>query len=738
MTAAASAGPASASSPPARERNVRLRDRVFPGDRRVWFAAAVVLAAFVVIATVELLKPRDFYTGTNSVATRGVAVGIPEDSTLCARNLLVPAGTGRIELSFLGTVGRPPMDARLTIGGRTVRSRVPANFTALAFAFPRTPASPDAVPARLCVTARGDGAAFGGTIGLQGNDRPLTVDGAPVESRLAIWYRPPAGEQRSLLSQLPDIAERVALFRSGWVGAWTYWVLLGIVAPLLGYLGLRMLAGAAAGRRARGAGALLVGVIAFANAGTFATLSPAFQAPDESEHAAYGQLLGDTGHRPTLVPGRGAYSSEQNLALEATRALTTNENFTGRPPWLPIEVERWRARVDAAQPVGKGDGGGPTTPAQHRPGYYLVAAAGYLAGTAGSFFDELWGMRLASALLGAIAAAFSLLFVRELFPRAPRLVPVAAGLLVAFLPQFAFISGAVNNDNGVNALAAVTLWLAACTLRRGLDWRWAAGLGLAAALLPLFKTTGASLYPAIAVAILGALLRRRDRQALLGLLAAGAGLALGAAVIVLVDQLVTPVPTVNPAGGAGPSASAGGVVSRVLDAPSLYLSYLWQTFLPPLPFMTDLWATARWPFYDIYIRGGFASFGWYAMEFASWAYRAIAVVVALVLAGALSALWRARRAALRRWPEVALVVLAIAGVLGGVAGAYFQANPRVGQPPEQGRYAFAAIAAFAAVAGAALLGLPRRWRSWAAGGLVAGMACLLWASELMLLQRFYT
>jgi 4-amino-4-deoxy-L-arabinose transferase-like glycosyltransferase len=697
-----------------------------------------VLAAFAVIGVVELTKPRDFYTGTNSVATRGIAAGIPDGGRLCATNVQVPAGTGRIELSFLGTEGRPPMDAILQLGGRRVRSSVPADFGALVFPIPRTADTPAVQSGRLCVIPRGDGAAFGGTIGLQGNDEPLRFNGAPLEARLAIWYRPPEGEQRSLLSQLPEIAQRAALFRAGWVGPWTYWVLVGLLTPLLGYLALRRLARASLGLPRRVPAAVVVGLIAFANAATFATLSPSFQAPDESEHSAYAQILGETGHRPTLVPGRGAYSSEQNLALEGTRALSTNENFTGRPPWLERYEDEWRERVADAEPVGKADGGGPTTPAQHRPGYYAVAAAGYLAGSGGSFFDELWGMRIGSALLGAITAAFAFLFVRELLPRAPRRVALAAGLLVAFLPQFTFLAGAVNNDNGVGALAAVTLWLAARTLRRGLDWRWAAALGVAAALLPLFKTTGASLYPAIAVALLGGLIRGRDRRAVLGLVGAAGGLAAGAALLVLVDQIVTPVPTVQPLGGAGPSASAGGVVSRVLDAPTLYASYFWQTFLPPLPFMTDLWATSNWPFYDIYIRTGFASFGWYAMEFASWAYRVITLVVALTVAGALVALWRRRAAALRRWPELALVVLAIAGVLGGVAGAYFQAAPRVGQPPEQGRYAFVALAAFAAVAAAALLGLPRRWQALGAGALVAAMFGLQWASQLMLLQRFYT
>jgi hypothetical protein len=126
------------------------------------------------------------------------------------------------------------------------------------------------------------------------------------------------------------------------------------------------------------------------------------------------------------------------------------------------------------------------------------------------------------------------------------------------------------------------------------------------------------------------------------------------------------------------------------------------------------------------------------MEFASWVYRVIATVGGLAVVAAVAASWQRRRALARRWPEVLLVVLAIAGVLAGVAAAYMQPTPHAGRPPEQGRYAFTAIAALATVAGAALLALRSRWRAWAAGGLVMAMIGLQWAAQLMLLQRFYT
>jgi 4-amino-4-deoxy-L-arabinose transferase-like glycosyltransferase len=75
-----------------------------------------------------------------------------------------------------------------------------------------------------------------------------------------------------------------------------------------------------------------------------------------------------------------------------------------------------------------------------------------------STFSQLTAARLVSALLAALAAALALLTVREIASRHESLA-VAAGLLVAFQPEFGFMGGVVNNDSGVNAAAALLLFL---------------------------------------------------------------------------------------------------------------------------------------------------------------------------------------------------------------------------------------------------------------------------------------
>ena len=90
-------------------------------------------------------------------------------------------------------------------------------------------------------------------IGLQADQLPARLDGAPVANRVGVWFLPPAGVQRSLLDSAGAIFSRAALFRPGIVGAWTYPFLLFGVLPLSWALALLALARAAAGRPLRAA-----------------------------------------------------------------------------------------------------------------------------------------------------------------------------------------------------------------------------------------------------------------------------------------------------------------------------------------------------------------------------------------------------------------------------------------------------------------------------------------------------
>ena len=68
-----------------------------------------------------------------------------------------------------------------------------------------------------------------------------------------------------------------------------------------------------------------------------------------------------------------------------------------------------------------------------------------------------------------------------------------------------------------------------------------------------------------------------------------------------------------------PGGGRADELGRALD-PGLYISYVWQIFLPRLPFMNDHFVQT-WPFFNIYVERAWASFGWYTIQFPRYALR---------------------------------------------------------------------------------------------------------------------
>jgi hypothetical protein len=269
-------------------------------------------------------------------------------------------------------------------------------------------------------------------------------------------------------------------------------------------------------------------------------------------------------------------------------------------------------------------------------------------------------------------------------------------------------------------------------MRRGLTVRSAVPLGVAVALLPILKATGFALYPLLALAGVGLIVKRHSRSDLIAYATAVASV-LGVFVVWTVLSGVWDQPT---ASGGGGGATAGTTASGALDNPFGYLSYLWQVFLPPLPFMTDLFIH-KWPFFEIYIERGWGAFGWYAVLFPRWVYVVILAVTVAVGALGVRAAWRYREWVRRHWLEVAFVCLVPVTVLAAVEAAYYTNEPRqlLG---EFGRYLFPAITALAAIAVGSLTGLGRRWAPVAAVGLASAVIVLDFASQLLSLAGFYT
>lgn len=712
----------------------------------VWATAVLLGAGYLGLIAYELLRPRDLYTGSNHAGTSAPVATVPPGHRFCVRDLAVPAGTGRVEVKTSGAPAPVTLEAELVRGAgasrRATRGRgvVPPGPgpAPVDVALPAPSAEPPVAAAQLCLVPREAPVALWGRPALQSNQVPPTFDGRPQPLRVAVWFRPPAGQRHSLLSQLPRMARRAALFRPGIVGPWTYWVLLALT-PLLALAGLWMLARAVAGRPPR-RGAWAIGALAFALAASWALISPAFDAPDETENLAYAQSVAENGRAPdTTHTRRRPYSSELTVAFEGSQVAGFFGQSDGRPPWQARDERLWARRQAALRPSGA-DGGGIDVAAGYTPLYYAALAPAYLAAGDASIWSRITLMRLVSALLGAIAAAATFLLVRELLPRHPW-AAIAAGLLVAFQPMFAFISGAVNNDAAANAAGALLLLLVVRALRRGLSMRLAIAIGVTLVVLPLAKGNGFFLYPAAAVGLAGVAWRHRPGGRPFVALAAAVALAFAAWVPASLALHHDPLPT-NPgwyaAGANDYPTRAGAAVSghAAVAHPVKFAEYLWEEFLPPLPGMDDVRPPGfSHPAYTTYVKRGWASFGFLSVNFPAWVYAAIAAALGAAAVLGLVALVRERRA-LRRvsWELAVLAIAAIVAWLGSEA-VYFR--PGFGGLGVFGRYLFVAMPALAAFAVGACFGVGRRWAPGVAAAAVVSVMALQWAAQLLTMSSLY-
>jgi len=136
--------------------------------------------------------------------------------------------------------------------------------------------------------------------------------------------------------------------------------------------------------------------------------------------------------------------------------------------------------------------------------------------------------RLASLLFGALTVISAWGLGYTAFNGRKGALLTAA--LVAFHPQFVFISSVVSNDSAAAALCTAALWATASTLRHGLTRRRALVMGTLAGLSILTKTSALLMPPLAGLALLWQGWRERRRLASLAtpaLLYGGATLLVG-------------------------------------------------------------------------------------------------------------------------------------------------------------------------------------------------------------------
>jgi hypothetical protein len=201
--------------------------------------ALIALAFFVHTMSLDGYRR----TGTNlwDVPTHAI---VPAGQRLCQSNEFVPKGTGAVYPWVGGENGKPGglMTVTVRAGGRLLaagRSQpvYPTGFNR--FPLDRT-IGRDTRNVTVCFTNRSRATAFVygsvATGGTQAAKAPSYQDGVPAVVRLDYY----TGDAESRWSQLGRIADRFALTKAGFLGAWSFWASMAVGLLLIGAAAVRI------------------------------------------------------------------------------------------------------------------------------------------------------------------------------------------------------------------------------------------------------------------------------------------------------------------------------------------------------------------------------------------------------------------------------------------------------------------------------------------------------------------
>jgi 4-amino-4-deoxy-L-arabinose transferase-like glycosyltransferase len=472
--------------------------------------------------------------------------------------------------------------------------------------------------------------------------------------------------------------------------------------------------------------AALLGAV-FALGLAWALVVPPFQAPDEQSHFGYVQSLVSGPGLPGAA-GHQAFSSEQLSAQDISNSDQTAAQIHVKPTWSAEEWERWQ-RLDAGAPqLSRGDGGGSGNPAGANPPlYYAYEAIPYAVFSGGDFFSRVTAMRIASVLWLLATVAGAWLLAGELFGHDRLLQLVSAGV-AGLLPMATFVSAQIGPDTMMYALWTLALWLGVRILRRGATTGPTIALLGLVGLATVVKATSYALVPAAVLGLGVTLWRIRAERRRATRLAVGALAALVAPVVAwfaiarLGGHAVAAQLT---------DASSGDGSTNVREL----ASYLWQYYLPRLPFMDSIDPTGGGvPAFQVFVKQSWGAFGWLEVRFPDGLYTWFGALTALVGLAAL-----ARLATRLRRVDVAVtayLALAVASLLAGLHWTDYH-QWLAGGAFMQGRYLFPLLALAGAATALAIAWLPGRLRAAAAGVVLGGLFALQLASLALVAARFY-
>jgi hypothetical protein len=412
---------------------------------------------------------------------------------------------------------------------------------------------------------------------------------------------------------------------------------------------------------------------------TYSVITPAFETPDEIWHYAFIQHVASGQGLPVATPNTTALFRQQGTQAPgyylAAAALTW---------WIDqSDFPAIYARQNPHAAIGHADPNGNINRLIHHRDEGWPWHGTMLA---------LHIARIFSALLGVVTLWASYRTVALLVGERAALVGTA---VMAFTPQFVFISAAASNDNMVNALAALVIWqvvgLVMAPPTPSTRPRRFAMLGVLLGLAALSKLSALGLVGVAGLTLLGLAWKERSWRIILD---AAIWIALPVALI-----------------------AGWWYVRNLLLYNDLLAWNLWEANILLRVVPAD--ASKIIGELGILFKSYWGHFGWLNIPYPDWLYRYVFVpITLLVIVGALIAAVRNYRRILTvdaRWFAAAILLLWLALLF--VSWIRFM----IVAPAAQGRYFFPAaptIAFFAAV------GLAQ-WQRWRVDLLVALALALL-------------
>ena len=434
---------------------------------------------------------------------------------------------------------------------------------------------------------------------------------------------------------------------------------------------------------------LLVIYIAFAI--FYSINTPTWEAPDETAHFAFIRDLRQTRQLPVLQDGVLDEAHQPPLYyLLATLAT------------LPVNI--W------------GDQG----TFRSNPNFIWAGRGGSdvninVLGTAQTFpFQEkaavLHLARLASVFMGAITVLLTIQIGWLIFPT-QRLTGLLAASLVAFNPQFLFISGAINNDNLLITAVTGTIWQTLRIAQKPRQWRQWIYLSLWLSTVMLTKLTGAGIVIAVAMAILVIAYHQRSWRIVF----------IGGGIITTIMLLFT---------------GWWFVRNQMIYGDLLGITKYEQIYAANIRSQPIMWSQLQ-EWFRVQFRSFWGIFGWMTLSAPNWYFTLIRVLLATVVIGWIALIAKKIWRKWSRFQKAAIGFLVLSIILQQLT--ILNVLTRCNASCYQGRYLFPVISAIAILSAIGLINLaPERLKTGAALSIATIMAGLALFMALFIIKPAYT